>query len=242
MTTASPPGRRAERAVDGGAAAVARPPLGRDRIVRAAVRLVERDGARALSMRAVAAELGVAVMSLYNHIPNKAALLEGIAEFVMAGMDPHDGAAPPVPGEDWRCGARRLIRAFRRTAHDHPRCMALVLTNKVDFPAGLRAVERALTLCDAAGFDGAASVRAMRTLMAYALGAQLRETGAVRMLDYMPADPAAALARVDPVEFPHVVALAGELTRHDPEADFEFGLDLLLTSLNGLPRRGAAGG
>lgn len=223
------------------AAPAARPALSRDQIVAAAVRLVERDGARSLSMRAVAAELGVAVMSLYNHVPNKAALLNGIAEFVMAGMDLHEGTTPSEPGDDWRNGARRLIRAFRRTAHDHPRCMTVVLTNKVDFPAGLRAVERALALADRAGFDGATSVRIMRALMAYALGAQLRETGAVKMLDYMPTDPAMVLAQVDSEEFPHVVSLADELAAQDPDADFEFGLELLITALDRLPRRTGRG-
>ena len=50
-------------------------------------------------MRAVAAELGVAVMSLYNHVPNKAALMEGVAEYVVAGLD----TVPSGTG-DWRDG------------------------------------------------------------------------------------------------------------------------------------------
>jgi AcrR family transcriptional regulator len=209
-----------------------RPALTRDRIVQAAVELIERDGADALSMRAVAAGLGVAVMSLYNHVPNKAALLEGVAEHVVAGMDLDAG-----PEEDWQDSARALVRAFRKVAHDYPRCMTIVLTHKIDTPVAVRPAERALAVADAAGFDGPTSVRIMRALLAYALGAQMREIGAVKMLDRLSHASAASYARLDPERFPHVIALAPELTRLDPEADFEFGLDLLIQALDGLPRR-----
>jgi AcrR family transcriptional regulator len=209
-----------------------RPVLTRERIVRAAVDLIERDGAGALSMRGVAAELGVAVMSLYNHVPNKAALFEGVAQHVMSGMD-----LPDDPDEPWTDRGRALVRAFRKVAHDYPRCMTVVFTHKVDFPTSLRPAERALSIADAAGFDGPTSVRIMRALMAYALGAQMREIGQAKAMDNFPRSEA-ALASLDPEEFPHVIALAPDLVRHDPESDFEFGLDLLINALDALPRRG----
>ncbi|GAA2598094.1 TetR/AcrR family transcriptional regulator C-terminal domain-containing protein [Actinomadura fulvescens] len=208
-----------------------RPVLTRDRIVRAAVGLIERDGADALSMRGVAAELGVAVMSLYNHVPNKAALFEGVAEYVVAGIDLADD-----PDEPFTERARALVRAFRKVAHDYPRCMTIVFTHKIDTPVGLRPAERALALADAAGFDGETSVRIMRALMAYALGAQMREIGQAKALDYRPG-VAEALAGLDPEEFPHVIAFAPDLARHDPETDFEFGLDMLIYALDALRER-----
>jgi AcrR family transcriptional regulator len=207
--------------------------LSRDRIVRAAVELIEREGADALSMRALAADLGVAVMSLYNHVPNKAALLDGVAERIMGGMSVADD-----PNAHWTERGRALVRAFRKVAHDHPRCVTIVLTRKIDAPSGLRPVERALAIADDAGFDGETSVRIMRALLAYALGAQMREVGAAKMLDYLPEDSAARhLGELDAAEFPHVIALWQSLLRHDPETDFEFGLDLLINALDALPRR-----
>lgn len=197
----------------------------------AAIALVERHGEDALSMRAVAAELNVAVMSLYNHVPNKAALLDGIAHRVMSGLD-LDGAADV----DWKTQARALIRAFRRVAHDYPACMNLIVTHSVELPFGIKPIERALAIAGSAGFDGPTSVRIMRAIISYALGAQLRETDMVRMLDYLPPDPAAAFAELDPKEFPRVTALAKELTAHDPESDFEFGLELFISAIDTLPR------
>jgi len=205
--------------------------LTRERIVDAAVALVERHGETALSMRAVAAELNVAPMSLYNHVPNKAALLDGIAYRVMSGLElDYD------PGVGWKTQARTLIRAFRRVAREYPACMNLIVTHSVELPFGIKPIERALAVTDIAGFDGPTSVRVMRAIIAYALGAQLRETDMVKMLDYLPPDPAASFAELDPVEFPHVTALAKELTAHDPESDFEFGLELFISAIDALPR------
>ena len=197
----------------------------------AAIALVERHGEDALSMRAVAAELNVAVMSLYNHVPNKAALLDGVAYRVMSGLTLDDDR-----DVDWKTQARTLIRAFRRVAHDYPACMNLIVTHSVELPFGVKPIERALAIADSAGFDGQTSVRLMRAIIAYALGAQLRETDMVRMLDYLPSDPATAFAELDPGEFPRVTALAKELTAHDPEAEFEFGLELFISAIDALPR------
>lgn len=213
-------------------AAGARVALTRDRIVRAAIELIERDGAEALSMRRVAAELGVAVMSLYNHVNAKAALLDGVAEHILSGMILADD-----PAMHWTERARVLIRAFRKVAHDHPRCVTVVMTRKVDAPSAMVPVEHALAIADDAGFDGATAVRIMRAMMAYAIGAQMREVGAAKMLDYLPEGADDRFGFLEPERFPHVLSLRRELLAHDPETDFEFGLDLLIHALDALPRR-----
>jgi AcrR family transcriptional regulator len=199
--------------------------LTRERIIRTAIGLIEADGVEALSMRGLANELGVAVMSLYNHVPGKAALLDGVAAQIMDGLELADD-----PAAAWQERARALVRAFRKVAHDNPRSVTTVLTRKIDTTAGLRVVERALAIADAAGFDGVTSVRIMRALLAYAIGAQLRESGAAKMLDRHP------VGRVEAAEFPRVAALAAELVDHDPETDFEFGLDLLIGALESRER------
>ena len=208
-----------------------RPALTRDRIVQAAVALIEREGADALSMRRVAAELDVAVMSLYNHVPNKTALLEGVAEHVVAGLE-----LERDPAVSWQEGARALVRAFRKVAHDYPRCMTIVFTHKIDTAVGLRPMERALALADAAGFDGGTAVRIMRALLAYAIGAQMREVGMEKMLGHLAETGAKSWNHLDPEEFRHVIAYGPELAAHVPETDFEFGLDLLIAALEALPR------
>ena len=210
---------------------VLRPALTRERIVHAAVELIERKGPDALSMRAVAAELGVAVMSLYNHVPNKAALMEGVAEYVVAGLE-----LIPAGTGDWRGEARDLVRAFRAAAQEHPHAMRIVLTHSIDTMAASRLAERALGLAGAAGFQGTTAVRIVHALMAYAVGSQLQEVWLGQLLDRVSAGAAPALIGVDPARFPHLVDAAPALLAHDPDADFEFGLDLFIAAIDALLR------
>jgi AcrR family transcriptional regulator len=208
---------------------VLRPVLTRERIVHAAVELIERRGAEALSMRAVASELGVAVMSLYNHVPNKAALMEGVAEYVVAGVE-----LVPAGSGDWREEARELVRAFRGAAQQHPHAMRIVLTHSMDTTAASRLAERALALAGAAGFQGATAVRILHALMAYAAGSHLQEHLLGQLVHRVTTGTAPALGDADPARFPHLVAAAPALLAHDPDADFEFGLDLLITGIAAL--------
>ncbi|MDQ3303151.1 MAG: TetR family transcriptional regulator, partial [Actinomycetota bacterium] len=64
-----------------------RRPLSRRRVLEAAVGLADREGLEALSMRRLGRELGVEAMSLYNHVPNKEALLDGMVEVLLAEME-----------------------------------------------------------------------------------------------------------------------------------------------------------
>ncbi len=210
-----------------------KPPLSRDRIVASAVELLEREGEDALSMRRIAADLGYGVMSLYNHVPNKAALLDAIAEHVMGGLQ---FAADPQA--DWRDQARALVRTFREISRRYPRSVNVVIMRQLNSPAGLRPLELALATARAAGFDGVTAVRVMRTFVAYALGTVVNDARLDQM--HAGAAPGADLytARLDPAEFPNTLALAGTLMQHDHEADFEFGLDLLIAAVAALPRAG----
>ena len=202
--------------------------LTRELIVHAAVELVEREGARALSMRAVGAELGVSAMAMYRHVPSKDALIEGIAEYVMTGLD-----VPEDPATDWKEGARALMRAFRAIAQEYPRSLALILASRIAIPVGLRAIERALTLCAEAGLDGPTSVHVTRAMMAYGLGSQLREATQNRRQGSQE-DPATTVRTLSAGRFPHVASLPAELVEHPPDADFEFGLELFLSAIESM--------
>ncbi|MFC6937682.1 TetR/AcrR family transcriptional regulator [Actinomadura yumaensis] len=206
--------------------------LTRELIVHTAVDLVEREGAKALSMRAVGAELGVTAMAMYNHVPNKEALVRGIAEYVMGTLD-----LPEPKPDGWRAGARELAHAFRRTADEYPRCMALVVVNKTALPVGLRVIERALDLCAAAGLTGVEPVRVVRALMAYTLGSQLREAGLKRILREKEGDLTDELRHLEAAGFPHMAVHPAETAEHDPDASFDFGLELFLSAVEMRARR-----
>jgi AcrR family transcriptional regulator len=200
-------------------------PLSRPRIVAAAIDLIEREGADAISMRRIAAELGVGVMSLYNHVPNKNALLNGVAEAVLSEIEFTDD-----PDAHWTDRVRMQARAFRQIAHHYPRSTMLVVSRQLHSNAGLLPVERALATLRSAGFDGADAVRMLRIFIAFVVGSLLREVGVTPTFappDHRTVEP----AEVDPALFPEVSALAPLLAECDHEAEFEFGVELLVQAI-----------
>jgi AcrR family transcriptional regulator len=208
--------------------------LTRERIVAAAIELIEREGVDAVSMRRIAAELGSGVMSLYNHVPSKDALLDGVAEQVMSGID-----FSSEPGASWEDQVRAQARAFRQIARAHPRCTMVVVSRPNASATGLRPIEHALATLRGAGFAGDEAVRIVRAFVAYIVGSLLREVGvapSVAQSQHQPVrqpgdGPPIRQHRLDPAEFPQVTSLAAELMHKDHDADFEFGLDLLVRAV-----------
>lgn len=210
--------------------------LTRERIITAAVELIEQEGVDAVSMRRIAAELGSGVMSLYNHVPSKAVLLDGVAERVMSGID-----FVVDPGASWEDQVRGQARAFRQIARAYPRCTMVVVSRPANSEAALRPMEHALTTLRAAGFSADDAVRVMRAFIAYIIGSLLREVGVSPGLEPqrpLSQDPAVLSAdiplHVNQAEFPQVVSMSAELMQRDHDADFEFGLDLLVRAIAAL--------
>jgi AcrR family transcriptional regulator len=206
--------------------------LSRERIITAAIDMIEREGAEAVSMRRIASVLGCGVMSLYNHVPSKAALLDDVAERVMSGIE-----FTADPGAGWEDQVRAQARAFRAITRRYPRCTMIVVSRPTTSATGLRPIENALATLRAVGFGGGEAVLIMRSFVGFILGSLLREVGATPALGDARANHAAHTApppHLDPAEFPQVTSLSAELTHHDPDADFEFGLDLLVHAIAAL--------
>ncbi|MFI6322429.1 TetR/AcrR family transcriptional regulator [Nonomuraea sp. NPDC050556] len=199
--------------------------LTRQAIVATAIDLIEREGADAVSMRRIAAELGVGVMSLYNHVPNKDALLSEVAETVLAQIEFIDD-----PEAHWTDRVRMQAHAFRQIAHHYPRCTMVVVSRQLHSDAGLLPVERALSTLRSAGFDGPDAVRMLRMFIAFIVGSLLREVGVTPT--FAPNHKRMVRAEdVDPALFPTVSALAPLLGACDHESEFAFGVELMIQAM-----------
>ena len=206
--------------------------LTRKLIVSAAMELIEQDGVEAVSLRRLASELGCGLVALYNHVPSKSALLDGVADAVMSGI-----AVTSGPGADWQEQVRAQARAFREIARAHPRCAMVVVSRPPSSAAIVRPAEEALATIRAAGFGRAEAVRIVRAFVAYILGSLLPEAGVAPG----PADGGdVRRARLRAAEFPQVTDLGPELSSCDHDADFEFGLDLLMRAVASLQPAQAA--
>jgi AcrR family transcriptional regulator len=205
-------------------AVTGRRPLSRRRILEAAVRFVDGEGLEALSMRKLGAELGVEAMSLYNHVPNKEALLDGMVELLLGELE--------IPPEDegWERRIREAYRAFRRLAHEHPNVFPLLVVRPSDTMDGVWLVEEFLGTLRGAGFDSETALYAFRTLSSYASGYAMAE---IRGFAMEPAGTRLGAHSLPPNDFPNIHALHARLERVDHDAEFEFGLDLILAGLKG---------
>src|SRR5262245_62122179 len=95
-------------------------PLSRRRVLRAAVGLADRDGIDSLTMRRLAQEVGVEAMSLYHHVANKEAVLDGVVEVILEEiMAAVDEVEAPPPDEDWQAALRARILAAREVFLRH---------------------------------------------------------------------------------------------------------------------------
>ena len=81
-----------------------RDPLSRERVLRAALEIADKEGIDALSMRRLGEDLGVKAMSLYKHVPNKDAVLDGMVDIVVGEI------TLPAIGGDWRAEMRKRAR------------------------------------------------------------------------------------------------------------------------------------
>jgi AcrR family transcriptional regulator len=150
------------------AARTSREPLSRERALAAAVALVDAEGLKALTMRRLAAELGVEAMSLYYHLPGKEGLLDGLAETVAGEIAVAVALADKT--EDWRTSLRDRFLAARQVMLRHPWAPGLLSSRKT-IPFNVYAYYDAIvaTLIEG-GFSHRIAHRALHAFGSLALG------------------------------------------------------------------------
>ncbi len=199
-----------------------RQPLNRRRVLEEAVRFADREGLEALTMRKLGAELGVEAMSLYNHVPNKSALLDGMVEVLLGELE------IPPENHSWEERIRDGYRAFRRLAHEHPNVFPLLVTRPPDTMDGVWLVEEFLRTLQEAGFGKERALHAFRVLSSYTFGYAMAE---IRGFALEPDGSRLGAHGLSPDEFPRLSELKHQLEEVDHDAEFEFGLDLILNGL-----------
>lgn len=201
-------------------------------ILRAALGIIDRDGVEALSMRRLSDAVDRDTTVLYRHVPNKAAVLDGVAEIVVSQL------AVDTRDPDWAGQLRAVAHRFRQLALDHPNVVPLLVTRPLSTPLGqrppgtLRPLEDILTLLTSAGFTGENALHIYRVLFAYLHGHVLDE---LQEMIERPEETdhvlRLGLHRLPITEFPQLRAVAPALISYDGAAELDRGLDLLLTGL-----------
>jgi AcrR family transcriptional regulator len=211
-----------------------RPPLTRDRLLTEAMALADEAGLAAVTMRALAARLGVAPMAAYHHVAGKGALLDGLVDRVFAEME------LPVPGRGWRAELARRCTSARAVLRRHPWALGLLDSRRSPGPQNLRHHEAVIATLRAAGFSVAASAQAYALLDAFVYGFVLQETS----LPMQPGEDVADVARdiVEAMGSEEYPALTEMAMTHSLRPGYDFGdefapnLQLVLDSVERLAR------
>jgi AcrR family transcriptional regulator len=210
-----------------------RTPLTRERVLHAALALADEQGIEAVSMRRLGAALGVEAMSLYKHVADKEAILDGIADLVAAEFE------VPPRGGDWRAAIRRSALSAHEALLRHPWAGPVIESRVNPGPARLAYLDAVVGVMRDAGFDLVTIGRAFLALDSHTYGFTLQELA--WPFDEERAPEAAARAAAGFAgAYPNLQAMA-EQAASGPggvPVEFEFGLDLLLDGLERLRERG----
>ncbi|WP_448809003.1 TetR/AcrR family transcriptional regulator C-terminal domain-containing protein [Agromyces bauzanensis] len=213
-----------------------RAPLTRDRVLRTAVELADTAGIDALTIRRLASELGVEAMSLYYHVANKEAILDGVVDLVFQEIEQAVGGfAVAATDAAWTTTLRTRILAARAVMLRHPWVPAVMDTRTGLGLTQARYVDAVVGILRSGGLSFDLIHHAMHALGSRMFGFT-QELGEEEAQD--PADLEQMAAMV-----PHLAAMLAEVAHDDPDStlgwcddqvEFEFGLDLIL---DGLERR-----
>lgn len=216
-----------------------RRPLSRERVLAAAMRRADADGLGAVTMRRVAADVGVEAMSLYHHLPGKDGLMDGLVESVIAEIEAEVAQLPAA--DDWRQEVRGRALAARRVMIRHPWAPLLIGTRASIPTAVFSYFEQIVAAMVRGGFTYHLAHRGLHALGSMVLGfAQevFNPAAAGGSLDEDATE--AEMARLA-AQIPHLIAMATSeahavadptLGWCDSQTEFEFTLDLLLDGLD----------
>ncbi len=207
----------------------ARSRLSRDRVVKGAMAVADAGGIAALTIRSLAAELGVKPMSVYHHVANKDEILDGVVDLVFSEIE------LPRIGGDWQTEMKRRAASAREAMRRHPWAIGLVETRTSPGPATLKHHDAVIGTLREAGFSVVMTAHAFALIDAFVYGFALSEaTLPLNGPDTVPEVAEQMMAQFPADDYPHLVEFSVEHVMkpgYDYGAEFKFGLDLVLDGL-----------
>jgi AcrR family transcriptional regulator len=212
-----------------------RPVLNRVRVIAAAVKLADSIGVEAMTIRRLAVELDVKPMTIYHHVPNKEAIIDGMVDVVFSEI------GLPSLEVDWKQAIRQRARSARVVLARHRWAAPLMESRTSPGPATLRHHDAVLGCLRAGGFSIEMTAHAYALIDAFIYGFALQEASLPAAAGDEMADLAQAMAAAMPVgEYPHLVEFTTEHVLqpgYDFGDEFEFGLGLILDGLDAAARK-----
>jgi TetR/AcrR family tetracycline transcriptional repressor len=210
--------------------------LTRDRVVAEALTVISTDGAAALSMRALAARLGVVPGAIYRHVRSKEQLLDLVVDGVLAETDTRVGSTL-----SWTEQVKTLAHRLRAVLEDHPGIAGLLKTRDPLGPHSLVLAEAFLAPLQQAGLPPRQTALAFGLIYDYTLGFALSDRTTVneqRVHDTATRHRLHAFFRSLPADrFPSLAALGEHVWADNRDQRFTASLDTLLAGIDTAPSR-----
>ncbi|MFD1147916.1 TetR/AcrR family transcriptional regulator C-terminal domain-containing protein [Saccharothrix hoggarensis] len=188
-------------------------------LAAAALAVLDRDGLAGLSMRSVAAELGMGTMSLYRYVADREELEASAVDLMLAEVD----VVPPKALWDKQIAV--LVERVRAAIAKHPNAVPLTMAHRHRCPNALRWSEAVLGVLTRAGFTGEERVIALRALLGYLIGAtEMEHRSPLRGLG---TDTMSRMGE----EYPLLAETAAAARDITPDIEFRRGLDVVLSGL-----------
>jgi TetR/AcrR family tetracycline transcriptional repressor len=202
--------------------------VSREQILAAAMTIVDEHGLEALTMRRLGAALSVDPMTIYHHVPDKAALFDGLVEQVFAQI------AVLAPTGRWEEDLRAIARSARATFLSHPDVVALVGTRPPVTEAAFDLVEAATAIVLRAGLGEQRAADAFDCVGRMVIGHVLAEaaTPPGREVSGGEQEHREAQGALPVERYPSIAAVERAGVQHDPERLFELALDGLIASVS----------
>lgn len=203
--------------------------LSRERVISAALTLVDREGIDALSMRRLGAELGVDPMAVYHYIPNKAALLDCLVDAIMTEL-----GIPPKreDHETWDEWVICMFDEYRKVLRAHPNALQVAATRPVMSYTGMQAAEAILGELMSAGFATDEAIEVMKVMMTMVTGMALSEVGQSPGVGSFSEDEMQAYcASLPKDEFPIMASCVGRSEWRDWESIYAFAAETFFAGL-----------
>jgi AcrR family transcriptional regulator len=205
--------------------------LTRARVVAEALAVIAKDGVQALTMRSLAARLGVVPGALYHHVRNKEQLHDLVLDDILAEVDCHLD-----PSLAWTERLKVLAHRLRVVLEQHPGVAGILKTRDPLGPHSLALAEAFLSALQAAGFGDREAGLAFFLLVDYTIGFAV-SSPPTSINEQRVRDPATRgqlhrfFRSLPPERFPALVALGEHVWLDNRDERFTAGLDLLVDGL-----------
>ena len=211
-----------------------RVPLSKERALSAALALADAEGIESVTMRKLAAVLGVEAMSLYHHVANKNDILDGMVEMVFGEIE------LPPEDTDWKTAMRQRAASVREVLTRHPWAITIMESRTSPGPATLHHHDAVIGSCRRAGFSVEMAAHAFALIDSFIYGFVLQEVN-------LPFDDTADLEELvgsimpdlSTEEYPYLAELTTEYVLQPGYSyghEFDYGLGLVLDGLEAAAR------